>query len=181
MCPAKPELDSESTAIRALIEARLPDPFALLGPHRGDAGTTIRAFHPAARAMHLRLLATGELRPMNRIDAAGVYEVLIPGSGGADREASMPDYRLRITFPGSHVVEIDDPYRYGRVLDRQRLAPIGRVISGLEVVDALYSGYGEGAPRGSGPDQSVARAEGNAYLTKNFPKLDAIKIATIVK
>ena len=116
MCPAKPELDSESTAIRALIEARLPDPFALLGPHRGDAGTTIRAFHPGARAVHLRLRATGELRPMNRIDAAGVYEVLIPGSGGADRDASMPDYRLRITFPGSQVVEIDDPYRYGRVL-----------------------------------------------------------------
>jgi len=68
-----------------------------------------------------------------------------------------------------------------RAFDRQRLAPIGRVVSGLEVVDALYSGYGEGAPRGSGPDQSVARAEGNAYLTKNFPKLDAIKIATIVK
>ena len=50
MCPAQPELDSESTAIRALIEARLPDPFALLGPHRGDAGTTIRAFHPAMRS-----------------------------------------------------------------------------------------------------------------------------------
>jgi len=116
MCPVQPELGSESTAIRALVEARLPDPFALLGPHCGDAGTTIRAFHPAARAMHLRLRATGELRPMNRIDAAGVYEVLIPGSGGADRDASMPDYRLRITFPGSQVVEIDDPYRYGRVL-----------------------------------------------------------------
>ena len=28
----------------------------------------------------------------------------------------VPDYRLRITYPGDHVVEVDDPYRYGRVL-----------------------------------------------------------------
>jgi peptidyl-prolyl cis-trans isomerase A (cyclophilin A) len=68
-----------------------------------------------------------------------------------------------------------------RAFDRQRLAPIGRVASGLEVVESLYSGYGEGAPRGSGPDQSTARAEGNAYLTKNFPKLDYIRKAIVEK
>jgi len=67
----------------------------------------------------------------------------------------------------------------GRVLDRQRLAPIGRVISGLDVVDALYSGYGEGPPRGSGPDQSQIRSEGNAYLFTRFPKLDFIKRTSI--
>jgi len=68
-----------------------------------------------------------------------------------------------------------------RAFDRQRLAPIGKVVSGLEIVDALYSGYGEGAPRGSGPDQSLARTEGNAYLAKSFPKLDYIKRATLSK
>ena len=68
----------------------------------------------------------------------------------------------------------------GRAFDRQRLPPIGRVVSGMEVVDTLYSGYGEGSPRGSGPDQSQIRAEGNAYLTKSFPKLDYIKHASIV-
>ena len=67
----------------------------------------------------------------------------------------------------------------GRVLDRQRLAPIGRVIGGLEVVDSLYSGYGEGSPRGSGPDQSQIRVEGNAYLSRLFPKLDFIKRTSI--
>jgi len=69
----------------------------------------------------------------------------------------------------------------GRLLDRRHLAPVGRVISGLDVVDSLYSGYGEGAPRGGGPDQSQIRAEGNAYLTRAFPKLDYIKRATIQK
>ena len=53
--------------------------------------------------------------------------------------------------------------------------------SGLEAVDALYSGYGDGPPRGRGPDQSQIRARGNAYLAKDFPKLDYIRTATIEK
>jgi peptidyl-prolyl cis-trans isomerase A (cyclophilin A) len=58
--------------------------------------------------------------------------------------------------------------------------PIGRVIEGMNVVEKLYTGYGEGAPRGSGPDQNRVRTEGNAYLQKDFPKLDYIKSASIV-
>jgi peptidyl-prolyl cis-trans isomerase A (cyclophilin A) len=50
----------------------------------------------------------------------------------------------------------------------------------MNVVDALYSGYGEGAPGGNGPDQSRVQREGNTYLTTAFPKLDYIKSATIV-
>jgi peptidyl-prolyl cis-trans isomerase A (cyclophilin A) len=49
------------------------------------------------------------------------------------------------------------------------------------VVDALYSGYGEGAPSGHGPDQGRVQSEGNAYLTRDFAKLDYIKKATIEK
>jgi cyclophilin family peptidyl-prolyl cis-trans isomerase len=60
-------------------------------------------------------------------------------------------------------------------------APFGEVTTGMEVVDKLYSGYGEGAPRGRGPDQGRVQAEGNAYLNKDFPKLDYIKKATIEK
>ena len=53
------------------------------------------------------------------------------------------------------------------------IAPFGKVIAGIEVVDKIYSGYGEQ------PDQGHTQAEGNAYLTKAFPKLDYIKKATI--
>jgi peptidyl-prolyl cis-trans isomerase A (cyclophilin A) len=51
----------------------------------------------------------------------------------------------------------------------------------MEVVDQFYSGYGEGAPNGNGPAQNTAESEGNAYLMRDFPKLDYIKKATIEK
>ncbi len=65
--------------------------------------------------------------------------------------------------------------------DRRGFAPIGVVVSGMEAADTLYSGYGDGAPRGVGPPQSRIAAEGNAYLTREYPKLDYVKKATIGK
>ena len=68
-----------------------------------------------------------------------------------------------------------------RLFDRQGLAPFGQVVSGMDVVEKLYSGYGDGAPRGNGPEQGKIQAEGNTYLNKDFPKLDYIRKATIEK
>jgi len=59
-------------------------------------------------------------------------------------------------------------------------APIGEVEQGMEVVDSLYAGYGEGAPQGSGPSQGLISERGNQYLKKSFPKLDWIMTAKIV-
>ena len=59
-------------------------------------------------------------------------------------------------------------------------APFGEVVSGMEVADALYAGYGEGAPSGRGPSQPRIARDGNAYLDAEFPKLDAIERATIL-
>lgn len=66
-------------------------------------------------------------------------------------------------------------------LDSAGFAPFGRVTQGMNVVDKIYSGYGEGAPSGRGPEQERAQREGNAYLTKSFPMLDYVKKATIEK
>jgi peptidyl-prolyl cis-trans isomerase A (cyclophilin A) len=68
----------------------------------------------------------------------------------------------------------------GTNLDGMGFAPFGKVVDGMKVVDSLYSGYGEGAPGGNGPDQGRVQMEGNAYLEKSFPKLDYIKSAVIV-
>jgi peptidyl-prolyl cis-trans isomerase A (cyclophilin A) len=82
--------------------------------------------------------------------------------------------------PNTRTTQLFISYRDNSGLDKQGFAPFGRVISGMEVVDKLYNGYGDGAPRGKGPDQTRLQMEGNAYLTKEFPMLDYIKSATIV-
>lgn len=66
-------------------------------------------------------------------------------------------------------------------LDGMGFAPFGVVVEGMEVVDQLYSGYGEGAPRGAGPAQPRIQAEGNAYLDREFPELDFVKRAMIME
>ena len=65
-------------------------------------------------------------------------------------------------------------------LDNQGFSPFGKITSGMQVVEALYSGYGDGPPYGSGPEQGRIASEGKAYLEKSFPKLDTIKVAEIV-
>jgi hypothetical protein len=45
----------------------------------------------------------------------------------------------------------------------------------MEVVDSLYSGYGES------PDQGMIQTQGNSYLESKFPRLDYIKTARIVQ
>lgn len=68
-------------------------------------------------------------------------------------------------------------FRSNANLDGLGFAPFGEVVSGMDVVDKLYAGYG------SGPQDNFTRiqSEGNAYLTKEYPKLDYIKKATIAK
>lgn len=65
-------------------------------------------------------------------------------------------------------------------LDGMGFSPFGRVTEGMDVVEALYKGYGEGAPRGAGPEQGRIQDEGNAYLRASFPKLDYVKTAAVV-
>lgn len=60
-------------------------------------------------------------------------------------------------------------------LDETGFSPFGRVVEGMDVVDALYGGYGEGLTRLQG---DIA-AKGNAFLEQRFPKLDGIVKATI--
>ncbi len=59
-------------------------------------------------------------------------------------------------------------------LDGQGFSPFGQVTEGMDVVQKIYSGYGES------PDQGQITAKGKAYLDQNFPKLDVIKSTAIV-
>ncbi len=67
-------------------------------------------------------------------------------------------------------------------LDAQGFAPIGRVVEGMDVVDKLYSGYGESSGGGmrAGKQQKLFD-EGNAWLDREFPKLDKLLRARFVE
>jgi peptidyl-prolyl cis-trans isomerase A (cyclophilin A) len=67
-------------------------------------------------------------------------------------------------------------------LDDMGFSPFGRVQpDSLAVLDQLYSGYGDGPPRGRGPMQARIQGEGNSYLRASFTELDYIRSARIVE
>mmetsp|Transcript_12277 Transcript_12277/g.18382 ORF Transcript_12277/g.18382 Transcript_12277/m.18382 type:complete len:259 (-) Transcript_12277:12-788(-) len=76
--------------------------------------------------------------------------------------------------PNSRTTQFFINYGDNAFLDKMGFSPIGEVVEGMGTVDALYSGYGEGAPRGRGPDQNAIQSKGNPYLRENFPKLSFI-------
>ena len=65
-----------------------------------------------------------------------------------------------------------------KYLDRQGFAPIGRIVTGMEHIDGIYTGYGEGGrgdgSDGKGPNQARLNNEGNRYAEKLFPLLSHI-------
>jgi peptidyl-prolyl cis-trans isomerase A (cyclophilin A) len=114
-----------------------------------------------------------------------------PKTAAAWRDANIPDDPVKqsnargtITFatagPNTRTTQTFINFGDNAGLDQQGFSPFGKVVSGMKVVDSLYSGYGEGAPGGAGPNQGQVQMQGNAYLEKSFPKLDYIKKATIV-
>ncbi len=62
-------------------------------------------------------------------------------------------------------------------LDHEGFTPFGAVDSGLDVVDKLYSGYGDKPT----PQQGAIMSQGNAFLKKHYPKLDYIKSARVTQ
>jgi peptidyl-prolyl cis-trans isomerase A (cyclophilin A) len=102
-----------------------------------------------------------------------------------DDPVKQSNKRGYVTFahagPNSRTTQFFINFGDNGMLDKQGFPPIGQVVSGMDIVDKLYSGYGDGPPRGRGPAQAQITAEGNAYLVKDFPKLDYVKKATIEK
>jgi peptidyl-prolyl cis-trans isomerase A (cyclophilin A) len=78
--------------------------------------------------------------------------------------------------PNSRSTQFYINYGDNGALDSQGFAPFGQVVSGMEFVDKFYT-YG----KQNVPDQGQITAQGNAYLQKEYPKLDYIKKATIEK
>jgi len=104
--------------------------------------------------------------PLKHSNTAGT---VVFANGGANTRTTQLFINLADNGRG-----LDPPAQVG-------FSPFGEVVQGMDVVQKLYSGYGEiPSQGGSGPDPNRIGAEGKAYLDKNFPKLDSIKTATIV-
>lgn len=102
-----------------------------------------------------------------------------------DDPVTQSNVRGTLTFaatgrPNSRTTQVFINFRDNSNLDAMGFAPFGEVVEGMDVVDQLYSGYGEGAPNGQGPDQNQVQARGNEYLQSDFPQLDSIVSATVV-
>jgi 1,4-alpha-glucan branching enzyme len=100
---------SAATEYDALAGGRHRDPYSFLGPHVTDRGLVVRAFFPAAESVSV-VREGAEPAVMERRHPAGIFETTIARLGW------VPDYRLRVALPGGHTQDVDDPYRYGRVL-----------------------------------------------------------------
>jgi len=110
-----------------------------------------------------------------------------PSMQGPWGKSNFPDDPVKesnrrgyITFaktaaPNSRSTQVFINFGDNSQLDKDGFAPFGRVTEGMSVVDKLYTGYGGQ----NVPDQGRITAEGNAYLQKNYPKLDVVKKATI--
>jgi Peptidyl-prolyl cis-trans isomerase (rotamase) - cyclophilin family len=114
-----------------------------------------------------------------------------PESNKVWSEATIPDdpvvksnEPLYVTFaktgaPNSRSTQIFINHGNNANLDPMGFAPIGQVVEGKDVVGQLYDGYGEGAPRGRGPNQGIIAEYGDVYLSSEFPKLDKIVKTTV--
>ena len=81
----------------------------------------------------------------------------------------------RESSPNSRYTMVFINYKDNSYLDSEGFPPFGQVVTGMDVADKLFSGYG----RTNVPDQRRIVSEGNAYLSAEYPKLDFITRARI--
>ena len=103
-----------------------------------------------------------------------------------DDPMKQSNHRGYVTFamspqPNSRSTQVFINLVDNNFLDKSGFTPFGQVSEGMENVDKIYSGYGEGDPNGNGPRQDYVGGRGHTYLEKSFPKLDVIRSATLVQ
>lgn len=106
------------------------------------------------------------------------------GARFPDDEVKQSNTRGMVSFatagPNTRTTQFFINFGNNTRLDGMGFAPFGKVRD-MKPVDALFAGYGEGAPRGKGPNQGLLQQQGNSYLKSDFPKLDYIKSASILE
>jgi peptidyl-prolyl cis-trans isomerase A (cyclophilin A) len=151
-------------------------------PHGADRFYNLVKYHFFDGAAFFRVLQgfVVQFGISARPDVSQVWE----NAKIADDPVTQSNTRGMLTFatagPNTRTTQIFINLGDNPRLDGMGFSPFGKVTSGMEVVDKLYSQYGEGQPAGNGPDQNRIQKEGKAYLERSFPLLDSIKTAVIV-
>lgn len=111
-----------------------------------------------------------------------------PAARLRDEPVKHPNLRATITFaktnqPNSRTTQlfinlVDNSKGNRNDLDQMGFSAFGEVVEGMDNVDAIYSGYGE---QRLVPDQQRIADRGNAYLSKEFPRLTEIRKAYILE
>jgi peptidyl-prolyl cis-trans isomerase A (cyclophilin A) len=100
-----------------------------------------------------------------------------------DDPPKHPNVRGTVAFAsegvGTRNTQLFINYKNNSYLATEGFAVVGEVVTGMEKVDSLYDGYGEGPPGGIGPNQSRIGEQGNAYLDRFFASLDFVKVARV--
>jgi peptidyl-prolyl cis-trans isomerase A (cyclophilin A) len=102
-----------------------------------------------------------------------------------DDPVKQKNTRGRLTFarggPNTRTTNLFINLKDSTSLDGDGFAPIGEVVEGMDIADQLFSGYGDGAPKGKGPSQKKIYEQGNAWLQKDYKDLDYIKTAKVLE
>src|SRR5581483_514164 len=96
--------------VEAILNGTHGDPFAVLGPHKTDAGWEVRAFLP--QAMDAAVLLNGSSHPMRKTRSEGFFIGSLPPAKGNDPTA----YQLRLTLWNGSQTYIEDAYRFPRLI-----------------------------------------------------------------
>ena len=194
---AKAESSSDLTS-PAKLTAKAPDSFKVkFDTSKGNFTVEVtRSLAPHGADRFYNLVRAGFFKDVEffRVIPGFMCQFGINGDpkvAAAWREAQIPDDEVKgsntrgaVTFatagPNTRTTQLFINYGDNSRLDHMGFSPFGKVVEGMDTVDKINGEYGEGAPQGAGPDQGRVQREGNAYLKKDFPRLDYIKSATIV-
>jgi cyclophilin family peptidyl-prolyl cis-trans isomerase len=157
-----------------------------------------RALAPRGADRFYHLVETGFYDDSRffRVIAGRFAQFGIPGDpaiAGIWRNQSFPDDPVRVsnirgtfayamTGPDARTTQIYINTSDQLQQDAQGFAPLGNVVEGMDVVDKLYSGYGERSGSGMRAGrQGKLFEEGNAYLDREFPLLGKLIRARIIR
>jgi homoserine O-acetyltransferase len=103
----------------------------------------------------------------------------------ADDPPGQSNVRGRVAFafkdPNGRTTQVYISLRDNSSQDAQGFVPFGEVVEGMDVADALNSEYGENAGGGIRAGRQAPLFEGgNAYLDREFSRLDRIIRARVV-